>query len=247
MKERIEQLTLEHFKYLPERLKFKTEKYQGLELINCGLGSSMFNIAFGGGDIEIQKVIKHFNKQPFAWWIPPSAKSSSFSILLEKAEFVVQASEEIMLCDLKTFDHNYQSKDLRILPALTKEHLQDFISVLLPYDKSTELFYNQFDILDLKGKEKLFIGYEGKVPVVIAILFCDQEMTGIFSLITKEEHRGKGFGGNMMKFLMQFSKQNGAHYCFLSSSSDSGYKIYQSLGFRVIGNFECFEYKGYSS
>lgn len=244
MKEGIESLTLAHFKYFPEILGFRTSNFKDLELINCGLGSSMFNIVFGGTEVEVQEVIDSFNKQPFAWWIPPSAKSSSLNNLLKKNGFIVEANEEIMLCQLESFDANYHSNNSQILQVLTREHLHDFISVLLPYDETAKLFYNQLNTSDLKGKEKLFVGYVDNVPAVIAILFSDKNISGIFSLVTKEEYRGKGLGSNMMKFLMAFAKVNGSSYACLSSSSNSGYKIYQSLGFKVIGNYECFEYKG---
>ena len=243
MRDKVEELTLAHFKYFPEILGFKTNKLQSLEIINCGLGSSMFNIAFGRTDLEIQNIINNFNSQAFAWWIPPSAQSPSITKSLKQSGFIIEADEEIMLCELESVEINYQENNLQIQQALTKENLKDFISVISPYDKTAEQFYHKLDTSDLNKKEKLFIGYYESTPAVIALLFSDHNMSGIFSLITKEEYRGKGLGSQMMRYLMNFAKENGSQYAFLSSSSNSGYKIYQILGFKVIGNFECFEYK----
>ena len=67
MRNKIEELTLSHFRCLPELLGFKTQKLDDLSIINCGLGSSMFNVAFGGGDVKVDQVIKLFKGQPFAW------------------------------------------------------------------------------------------------------------------------------------------------------------------------------------
>lgn len=239
----IEDLTLAHFKYFPEILGFKTNILQDLKIINCGLGSSMFNIAFGGTNLNIKNIIDNFNGQAFAWWIPPSAESSSLSNFLKEAGFIIEASEEIMVCELESFNINYHPNNLEILQVSTKEKLQDFISIISSYDKTVEQFYNQLKISDLNKKEKMFVGYYENNPAVIAILFSDNNMSGIFSLITEEKYRGKGFGSQMMKYLMIYAKENGSKYTFLSSSSHSGYKIYQSLGFKVIGNFQCFEYK----
>ena len=51
----------------------------------------------------------------------------------------------------------------------------------------------------------------------------------------------------MMKYLMVEAKDNGAKYATLSASSDSGYKIYEALGFKSLGQFECFEWKANGS
>ena len=52
----IEDLTLVHFKYFLEILGFKTNILQDLKIINCDLGSSMFNIAFGGTTLNIKNI-----------------------------------------------------------------------------------------------------------------------------------------------------------------------------------------------
>jgi GNAT superfamily N-acetyltransferase len=123
-----------------------------------------------------------------------------------------------------------QSSSLQIKPVLTDPQVQDFTNVLSVYDPTAEAFYSQLKAPHLTSKERLFVGYTDDVPVIIAILFTDQDMSGIFSLITKDSHRCKGFGTEMMKFLMKFAKDNGSNYACLSSSSPEGYKIYQKLG-----------------
>lgn len=44
--------------------------------------------------------------------------------------------------------------------------------------------------------------------------------------------------------LMKTVKDNDCWFVTLSASSDSGYRIYERLGFHKIGEFGCFEYKG---
>ncbi len=245
MREKVESLTLKHFKYLPEILGYINTEIQDLSIINCSLGSSMFNVVFGGSEIDPKEIINIFKNQPFAWWIPPSFKSSNLPQKLYELGFTIEANEEIMLCELDSFESKYSSETIQISQVLTIKELQDFISILKVYDKSAEIFYSQLTSDILNKQEKLFIGYnKNNIPVTIAIAFQNQDMVGIFSLITKDEERGKGFGFQMMNFLMNFAKENGANYACLSSSSISGYKIYENLGFKVIGRFECFEYKG---
>ncbi|MCM1002065.1 hypothetical protein [Wolbachia pipientis] len=54
MLEKIKQNTFGHFKYLPEATGFSIKTDQALTIINCGLGSSMFNIVCG--DYHAEKV-----------------------------------------------------------------------------------------------------------------------------------------------------------------------------------------------
>jgi len=78
----------------------------------------------------------------------------------------------------------------------------DFISVLEPYDPHVSAFYGRINNELLQAKEKLFIGYASDKPVTIGILFICGNNAGIFSLITKEEEQRRGYGADMMVFLM---------------------------------------------
>ncbi|MCB1213708.1 MAG: GNAT family N-acetyltransferase, partial [Chlamydiia bacterium] len=65
---------------------------------------------------------------------------------------------------------------------------------------------------------------------------------GIFGLITAQSARNKGFGTDMMRFLFRALREQGCRYATLSASSDSGYRIYEGLGFTKIAEFVCFEW-----
>lgn len=47
----------------------------------------------------------------------------------------------------------------------------------------------------------------------------------------------------MMKYLMSFAKKNSMKSISLLASSDEGLRVYEKLGFEVVGECECFEYK----
>lgn len=57
------------------------------------------------------------------------------------------------------------------------------------------------------------------------------------------DRQRKGYGTDMMVFLMKIAKDCGCHSVTLSASSNEGYGIYERLGFPTVGEFECFEYK----
>ena len=250
MQQKIEKMHLGHFEYLPRELGFDVVQNSGLSIINCGFKSSMFNIVFGGlsnpSDIDIDQVINIYRGKPFAWWVPPSEFNQEISNLLKKRGFIQEASEDAMFCDLIQLDSKslIQKTDLKVELVRDDQQLSDFIDVLKVYDDSVSDFYNKMSGNYTDLDEKLFVGYVDSKPVVIGILYFEGETAAIFSLITSENMRGRGYGTDTMKYLLSFAKKNGAKIVTLSASGEDGYRIYERLGFEKLGRFGCFEYVG---
>lgn len=261
-----------HFKYLPKLLGFGVEEGETLDIVNCGLHSSMFNIVCGANleawaknmqDVElasscvfatncqygdnfvehkIREVIQYYNNQPFAWWLGPSTSSNWISNTFQELNFE-PSIEKAMVIDLTTIE---AQTNPAIIYATTPEHIEHFIQVLEPYDLSARRFYKKLKNPPLYPLEKLFVGYENNMPVVIGTLYIDEEnsMAGIFNLLTNENKRSLGYGTKMMNHLLHYAKASHVKYASLCASSESGYRIYERLGFQTIGKFGCFEWKG---
>lgn len=259
-----------HFKYLPKLLGFGVEENELLDIVNCGLYSSMFNIVcstnleqwathqqdmcsepsfqakyqYGDDFVEhkVREIIQHYNNQPFAWWLGPSTNPVWMSNILQELNFEASI-EQAMVIDLTKIEPDISSA---IVPATTPEHLEHFIQVLEPYDPSARRFYKKLKNPLLYPLEKLFVGYEDSIPVVIGTLYIDEEnsMAGIFNVLTCENKRRRGYGTKMMNHLLYYAKANNLGYASLCASSESGYRIYERLGFQTIGKFGCFEWKG---
>lgn len=243
----IERNHLGHFAFLPKHLGFDVREVDGVTIINCGLKTSMFNIAYGSPQVSMDAICKikqAFNGQPFAWWVPPSQHNPSITEELFRNGFVCETVEHAMSCNLLKVSPWTPKTNLSIAHVVKHGMLKDFIHVLEPYDIQVSEFYGKVSEELLRSDEKLFVGYVGAQPVTIGILFVCGNSAGIFSLLTKEDARGHGYGADMMVFLMRIAKECGCHSITLSASSDSGYRIYERLGFIKIGEFECFEYHG---
>lgn len=243
----IEQNHLGHFAYLPKNLGFDVHEMNGVTIINCGLKTSMFNIVYGAPKDTasgIDQIKRSYKGKPFAWWIPPSVHHQSTTKALIKNGFIIETIEHAMICDLSNVASFEQRTDLMIRQVTDSPMLADFISVLEPYDPHISTFYGLMNDELLQRDEKLVVGYAYGKPVSIGILFVLENSAGIFSLVTSEDFQGKGYGTDMMVFLMKTAKDHGCHSITLSASSDSGYRIYERLGFSKVGEFECFEYKG---
>ncbi len=240
---KIEQNLVGHFKYLPRLLNCEVKLAHGATIINSGLNTSMFNIVCEANldRDSIKEIIAEFKGQNFAFWLGPSSKPSNLSQILKENGFVSETTEHAMMCDLSLQQGGLFAEELEIKLVDDKELLQDFISVLEPYDASVRAFYERLTDLSILKKEQLFVGFKAGVPVVISILYCDGDVAGIYSLITKEEARGNGYGSEMMLYLLALAKEKGFAFASLAASSDDGFRIYERLGFKALGIFECFE------
>lgn len=190
MLEKIKQNTFVHFRYLPEAAGFNVKTDQNLTIINCGLGSSMFNIVCGNCYTEkVQNIVNEFEGQPFAWWM---IESKILSRKLLEHGFITETEERAMLCDLTNFESS-ANQLIKIDQVLNRDRLEHFIKVLETYDTTARSFYEKLTEPLLNQQEKLFVGYENDIPVVIAILFISGDTASIFSLVTEENKRGLGY------------------------------------------------------
>ena len=251
---KIENNAFGHFKYLPKKLQLKVIQDQHLTIINSGLGSSMFNIVCATNlpstidlDKKINQVIAEFNGQNFAWWLGPTSSSIILGNKLLQHGFVIESTEQAMIYDLADFNISdqvvFSSANLIINQVTSLKQLEDFITILEKYDNSVRSFYQKLPESLLCKQEQLFVGYEDDIPVIIAVLYNENDMAGIFSLLTSEDKRRLGYGTQMMNSLVARAKKDGINYVCLSSSNDSANKMYERLGFKDIGRFECFEWK----
>jgi ribosomal protein S18 acetylase RimI-like enzyme len=60
-----------------------------------------------------------------------------------------------------------------------------------------------------------------------------EEKARIDDVVTLPAFQGKGYATHLMRHVLSQAKKLGARYCFLESS-DSGFRIYQKLGFEPL-------------
>ena len=243
-----EENLFESITYLPKKFKYDYFEDKFIRIVNCGYDTSMFNIVCKtnlADDIElkIDKIIEKYDGQQFAWWLGPSDRPENIGDVLAKRGFVKETNEYAMFCDIHDnalfeLDHNIVIKQVT-----SQEQLQDFIQTLEVYDNCAGDFLNNELMFETEtlSKNPLFVSYIDERPVGNGSLFFSENIAGIYDVITPEEFRSRGIGTNMMKYLINFANQHGTKQLCLAASSDSGFRIYSKLGFKIIGIFECYE------
>ncbi len=78
-----------------------------------------------------------------------------------------------------------------------------------------------------------YILFDGDTPVCTSLFLTDGEFGGCFDVATPSEHQRKGYGEELMKYMLHEQYQLGRKLIVLQSS-DAGEKLYRRLGFEVI-------------
>ncbi len=231
--------------YLPRAMGYSVTDHGFACVANCKLNSTMFNVTCktkldNNVDNRILEVIDYYNKKPFAWWLGPSDTPQGLGLRLKQYGFKKEAEEYGMVYKFADFQLFELDKNIAIEQVRTRKQIDDFLVTLSVYDKNISEFFNDKIISsEVIEKNPLFVSYiEGK-PVGNGSLHFSDDIAGIYDIITLENLRSRGIGSNMMKYLMNFVHEKGCKEICLSTSSDSGFKIYSRLGFKVVGLYEC--------
>lgn len=75
--------------------------------------------------------------------------------------------------------------------------------------------------------------YKKSQPVASITLSLQNEVARIDDVGTLPEYQAKGYATRLMTFVLSEARKLGAQYCFLEAS-DSGFSIYQKLGFEML-------------
>ncbi len=81
--------------------------------------------------------------------------------------------------------------------------------------------------------------WDGSDPVAVAMLVIERGYAGIFDVVVNPQHRGNGYGRQMMLYLLALAQQNGAHTAYLQvmQENERAQRLYESLGFREVYSY----------
>lgn len=253
----LEQNYFSKISYLSKKFRFKIEERPDCLLIDSKLNSSMFNVVYQKtiSPLPIQEVIDFYQGQSFVWLFDSHSWANNMASDLLANGFYKEADERAMVLQMNNGipasegmpKGTGMAASLTIKNVTTPAGLKDFSGVIEQYDdRACKMHLNEKIIeSEFIAKNPLFVAYINQKPVAHGSLhFSDNNYAGIHDILVVEEYRGQGIATHMMQYLINYCLQKGVMQVGLSTSTDSGYKIYERLGFKLIGKFECYEWKG---
>ena len=160
---------------------------------------------------------------------------------------VTDETEWAMVCDLDKHKLMPICSDFDIRQVHHQAEIKNIIRVInqiIPDDEHLAIrsFYEQSAAILLAKNCHLtfFIGYEGRNPISLSSLFCDQEVASLFDVIVLPKMRGKGLGQAMTLKSMISAQEKGFNQCILTATNDAKY-LYQKMGFKVVKTMKVYQ------
>ncbi|MCG3221698.1 MAG: GNAT family N-acetyltransferase [Candidatus Heimdallarchaeota archaeon] len=213
--------------------------------------NSIANANFSGSDItkQITVVLTPFKtkKLPILWWIGPNSKPDNLDAYLESFDFKKTDEPPGMFMDLNRLDFSYETPpELRVNLVQNAKHVEEWVSVFIEGVGGTEkhrkhLFQSEMFLLQ-KNNYLRFIGYWEGEPVATSGLILNEDVAGLYFVITKPDYRGKGIGTAISRAALENAYKRGYHKAVLQSSK-MGYNIYKRIGFDEYCKFKWYYYK----
>lgn len=193
---------------------------------------------------QIRKTLKPFEKKkvPVLWWIGPNSKPDDLEAYLEKFDFRKVDEPPGMYMNLDDLDQNYEyPTELRIEEVNNEQQLEEWTSVFKDGMGGNE----ELRLAQLRSETHLlqidnyitFIGYWDDEPVATAALVLEEDVAGVYLIITVPEHRGKKIGSAVTIFALKHAYELGYREAILQSSA-MGFNIYKRIGFEEYCKFK---------
>jgi len=191
----------------------------------------------GRVDAVIDSILAEYNarKVPMMWWLGPSAQPTDLGTNLSKRGLQFSVSPG-MAADLATLPESYVlPKGLQIRKVANEAELAIYCRVLSGVFGMPEFVGDAFyDFFLNLGFNSPFINYIGLIDdqiIATSSVCLGGGVAGIYNVATLESARCKGIGAAMTVIPLLEARSAGYRVAALESS-ESGYSVYQKLGFQ---------------
>ncbi|GLF92144.1 N-acetyltransferase [Bacillus safensis] len=196
---------------------------------------------------KVKAAIEHMqsHKLIFSTWVDHIILQPDWADVLKEYHLQEVERNTIMMLEQTGDIEPVTSSSLTIKEVIDDQTLLDYKDIFIELFKGSneaaalEDYFQHFSIEALHSKARMFVGYEHRQPVTTGLLFETNDSYGIYDVITRAEHRGKGLGSDMFHYLL--TQTENKQKCVILQASTDGQNIYQRAGFQPIGEMVVFE------
>ncbi|MBD3861598.1 GNAT family N-acetyltransferase [Bacillus sp. 28A-2] len=196
---------------------------------------------------QVKTTIEHMQsqKRTFSTWVDHRLLYSDWADLLKEYQLEEVERNTIMMLEQTEDIDPVTSPSLTVKEVLDAQTLLDYKDIFIElFNESQEAialenYFQRFSIESLHSRARMFVGYVHQKPVTTGLLIETTDSYGIYDVITRAEHRGKGLGSAMFHYLL--TQTENKQKCVILQASNDGKHIYQRAGFQPIGEMIVFE------
>jgi GNAT superfamily N-acetyltransferase len=183
----------------------------------------------------------------FSWCLAPGLEESDWGHQLEAHGFRLVTGPPGMAVDLSIIPERVPvPEEYRIQQVEDMESMKIWLKTfLLGYSFSPDWEAPSLDFMlstlsDPNGTS--YLAFVNDQPVAVSTVLYRAGVAGIFNVATLKEWRGKGLGAAVTLQPLLSAQAKGYRVGTLQSS-DMGYKVYQSLGFKEVCRMNQYEWQ----
>ncbi len=205
----------------------------------------LVNMVWGvGSDINLQTVKQFYSGSDFFWHTADDQKTNlpntTSDIFAKHAEHSYFPE---MLLNLNDYVKPVISSKIRIALVNSSEELQLWTETAIATfgfaeDGFKEFFY---PLIQVAGCTPFLIYYDNE-PAATAMVYCGEQVAGIYAMSTKVEFRRKGLGSAAVHACVALALDQQLNYAVLYAS-ELGYLLYKQLGFKVTQMLHEYNFK----
>lgn len=198
-------------------------------------------------DVDATLELLRSKNCPFRWWVTPSTRPEGLAAMLRARGLRHAYDAPGMIADLTAVPLDAPlPRGITMRQVTHVDELADWISVFAAVFSSPEhergVWRDAYVRCGVGEKMpwQHFVAYEGDTPLAITSVLVEGNLAGIYFVATMPEARGRGIGSAATRAAMRYARDAGATRAALQSS-DSGFGVYQSLGFEqrcVVSAYE---------
>jgi len=234
------------------------EVYRGQDMIRSytGIPHPIFNgvYALGFDEQNLEKEVLEtveffrFRNVPHMWWVGPSSTPGIDELLVGHGLMKSEWDTAAMAIDLNQLNESRlqelsERSGTEVKRVNTEEDLDKWSKVVGAAFEIDEFSYGVFHSIFKSLLEtqacSFFLAEIGGEPVGASSSALKAGVVGIYNVGTLEEYRGNGIG-QLVSLAALHEAENQGYEIGILSSTESGYNVYQKLGFK-----EYFRYRIY--
>lgn len=197
-------------------------------------------------NIQSQDALMGIIAEMKAHKIPPflilgKATNSDFSeTLLSSQGMKLVMQWSAMACELNDQSISIELEDFSIEAIHNRSSLEDFLTIIrtqLMRSRVPEL--SVFEPFLHDSEMCLYIAKYKGIPVGTSLLYCKDQIAGIYMVAVNEDQRGKGIGKALTSQMLNDAIQKNCKHAILHATKD-GEKVYRKFGFEEFGKINIY-------
>lgn len=206
----------------------------------------------GEEDVNMDAALAPFHARglPLTWWTGPSTQPANLGVRLQERGFLHNRDMIGMAAPIDSLGSPFEHlSPLDFEPVPDAQTLMEWLPLYstgfsTPLSVATESLKILGELSFRPGTHWFhFFGRKQDRIVAISSLYLNEDIAGLYNLVTEPAERSRGIGANMTLQTFAWAQQHGYRIATLQTTYPNALRLYHRLGFEVYCKFGIYQRK----